>query len=45
LSEGVLFSSSVGESVFGNVVEEVNGGVLVVFAEILESKGESGFAE
>jgi hypothetical protein len=45
LSEGVLFSSSVRESVFGNVVEEVNGGVLVFFAEILESKGESGFAE
>jgi len=45
LSEGVFFSSSVGKSVFGNVVEEFNGSVLVFFAEVLEPKGESGFAE
>jgi hypothetical protein len=44
-SHSVFFRSSVRESVFGNVVKELDGCVLFVLADVLESKGHGGFAE
>jgi len=45
LSEHVFFLGSVGDTVGGDVLEEVGAGINVRFADILESKGEGGFAE
>ena len=45
LSEGIFFSGSVAESVFGNVVKEFGGSINFIVADVFESEGHGGFAE
>lgn len=45
LSEHVFFLGSEGDTILSNVLEEISVGINTLFAEIFESKGESGFAE
>ena len=45
LSEHVFFLGSEGEAVFSYVLKEFSADISFVLAEILESKGEGGFAE